>query len=60
MVDVGKKVAGLLIIGTMAGMLAACEQEGPAEELGEAVDETSEDVGEAMEDAGEEAQDAAN
>lgn len=31
--------------------LSACEEEGPAEQLGESVDETVEDLGEAAEDA---------
>lgn len=40
--------------------LAACEEEGPAEQLGEQVDESTEEAGEAIEEAGEEAEDAAN
>lgn len=31
--------------------LSACEEEGPAEQLGEAVDETANDLGRAVEDA---------
>lgn len=38
--------------------LAACEQKGPAEELGENIDEASEDVGNAVEDACENVKDA--
>ena len=55
-----RTLVSMLAIGTLAGMLAACEQDGPAEELGEAVDESAEDVGEAIDEAGEEAQDAVN
>lgn len=39
--------------------LAACEEEGPAEQLGESIDETAEEAGEAIEDAGEEIEDSA-
>lgn len=39
--------------------LSACEEEGPAEQLGEKVDESAESVGDALEDAGDEAEDAA-
>ena len=41
-------------------MLTGCEQEGPAERAGEAVDEATENAGDAIEDAGESVQDAAN
>lgn len=50
----------ILVIGLSVGLLGACEDQGPAEEVGEAVDETAEDAGEAIEEAGEEAKDAAN
>ena len=36
--------------------LPACEEEGPIEETGEAVDEAGENAGDAVEDAGEEAE----
>ena len=39
--------------------LAACEQKGPAEELGENIDEATKDVGNAIEDACENVKDAA-
>ncbi len=32
------------------GLLAACEQEGPAEEAGEEIDETMEETGDAIEE----------
>jgi hypothetical protein len=43
----------------LALLLAACD-EGPAENAGEAIDETAEDAGEAAEEAGEEAEEAAD
>lgn len=33
------------------GLLAACDNQGPAEEAGEAIDDSIEDAGDAMEDA---------
>lgn len=45
----------LLAFGLSAfGMLAACEQEGPAEEAGEAIDETMEEAGDAIEETADE------
>jgi hypothetical protein len=41
------------------GALAACEQEGPAERAGEAIDNATENTGEAIERAGEKIQDGA-
>lgn len=38
--------------------LAACEEQGPAEEAGEAVDEAGEEAGDAIEDAGDAVEDA--
>jgi hypothetical protein len=35
-------------------VLSACEEEGPAEQLGETVDETVEETGDALEDAADE------
>ena len=35
----------------LAGALAACDSEGPAEEAGETVDDAAEDAGDAAEDA---------
>lgn len=48
------RAGGLAIaLGLGAPLLAACEDQGPAEEAGEAIDETGEEAGEAVEDAGE-------
>lgn len=46
--------AMLLALGAVTG----CEGEGPAEEAGEAIDNTADDAGDAMEDLGDKAQDA--
>lgn len=40
--------------------LTACEQKGPAEELGEKIDDAATDVGNAIEDACEDIKDAAD
>ena len=53
------KKALLLAVAPLAlgGFLAACErQEGPAEEIGEAIDQGAQDTGKALEEAGEEMQ----
>ncbi|HSE77114.1 MAG TPA: hypothetical protein VLG66_03855 [Alphaproteobacteria bacterium] len=34
----------------LAGMLVACEEEGPAEKLGKKIDQTAEDAAKAIED----------
>ena len=49
----------LAIVFGAAVVITGCDDQGPAEEAGEKVDETVEDAGEALEDAGEEAEDAA-
>ena len=42
----------LIAMILIAGLgLAACEEQGPAEQLGESIDETVEDVGDGIEDA---------
>ncbi|MCA1771082.1 MAG: hypothetical protein LC677_00010 [Halomonas sp.] len=57
----GLKAFGVaLLLALLAGGLAACEDEqGPAEEAGENVDETMEEAGEEMEEAGDEMEEAA-
>lgn len=42
------------------GLLAGCDNQGPAEETGEAIDDAVDDAGDAMEDAGDEIEDAAD
>lgn len=50
----------ILAIGLFVGLLGACEDQGPAEEIGEAVDDTADEAGDAVEEAGEEAENATN
>lgn len=40
------------------GLLSACDQQGPAEEMGENIDEGVEETGDAIEDAADDAEDA--
>ena len=52
-----------MILSTLllsALLTAACEKQGPAERLGEKIDDTTTDVGNAVEDACENLKDAAN
>lgn len=55
-------VKGIVVAAAvaLAPALTACEEEGPAEQLGESIDETAEEAGEAVEEAGEEMGDAAD
>ncbi|WP_052719244.1 hypothetical protein [Halomonas sp. HG01] len=46
-----RKIALASFIGMAAFGLAACEEEGPAEQAGENIDETMEEAGESMDDA---------
>ena len=42
-------VAALALMAALT--LSACEEEGPAEQVGEALDESANDIGRALEDA---------
>ena len=53
-----KTFLSLAVAMPLAALLAACD-EGPAENAGEAIDETAEEAGEAAEEAGDAAEDAA-
>lgn len=46
-------------VGSIA-LLSGCESEGPAEEMGESIDEAAEEAGDAMEDAGDEMEETAD
>jgi len=47
-----RKLAAATALAFVAALtLSACEEEGPAEQLGESVDESVEDLGRAAEDA---------
>ncbi|SDN51929.1 hypothetical protein [Vreelandella arcis] len=55
-----KAIGVAILLAFLAVGLAACgDDEGPAEEAGENIDETMEDAGEEMEEAGEDMEDAA-
>jgi hypothetical protein len=49
----------LLTLLLSAFLTVACERQGPAERVGEQIDEAAEDVGNAVEDACEDAKEAA-
>lgn len=50
-------VKKFLLILLFALPLTACDNDGPAENMGESVDEAVDDTGDAMEDAGDSAED---
>ncbi|RUR28634.1 hypothetical protein ELY33_13525 [Vreelandella andesensis] len=54
-----KKLAVALLMALMMGGLAACDNQGPAEEAGENIDESMEDAGERLEEMGDNIEDAA-
>lgn len=51
-------IVGLIAAPLALGTLASCDDDGPAEEIGEDIDEAAEDAGEAIEDAADEVEDA--
>ena len=53
-----KKLPILLIVFYLAGGLAACEKEGPAEKAGKKIDQTMEKMGDQIEDAGDKVKEA--
>ncbi len=53
-----KKTSLFIILLTLALGLAACSQDGPAENAGEKIDNAAEDLGDSMEDATDDAGDA--
>jgi len=55
-----RKSIMLLALLLTAFLMVACERQGPAERVGEQIDETAEDVANAAEDACENAKEAAN
>lgn len=56
-----KTYAWMLALGLISAPLAACDRDdGPAEELGEELDDAADDIGDAAEDAAEELEDAAD
>lgn len=51
------KIFLALLLALSVGLLAGCEDQGPAEEAGENVDEAVEEAGDMMEEAGENVED---
>ncbi|WP_227369157.1 hypothetical protein [Halomonas sp. M20] len=54
-----RKLGLALLMALMLGGVAACEDQGPAEEAGENIDEATENAGDSVEEMGEDIQDAA-
>ena len=50
--EIAKKLAIALFMALMAGGLVACDDQGPAEEAGENIDESAESARERMEELG--------
>lgn len=48
----------MFLVLSGGAFLTACDNQGPAEEAGENIDDAVEDTGDAMEDAGDDAEDA--
>jgi hypothetical protein len=59
-VDAIRKLLAIMAVGLFVGALGACEEQGPAEQAGEAVDNAAEEAGEAVEEAGDAAEEATN
>ncbi|BBI48150.1 hypothetical protein HORIV_05710 [Vreelandella olivaria] len=57
--QLAKKLAIALFMALMAGGLVACDNQGPAEEAGENIDDATENAGESMEELGEDIEEAA-
>jgi hypothetical protein len=49
--DAMRKLLAVLAVGLFVGALGACEDQGPAEQVGEAVDDAAEEAGNAAEEA---------
>ena len=58
-VDAMRKLFAIVAVGLFVIALGACDEQGPAEQAGEAVDSAVESAGEAVEEAGEAAGEAA-
>lgn len=57
--QLAKKLAIALLMALVAGELIACDDQGPAEEAGENIDDAAEGAGERMEELGEDMEEAA-
>ena len=56
---IGKSLGAVLAMSALLVALSGCEQQGPAEQAGEKMDNATERAGENMEKAGEDLQDKA-
>ncbi|GGW31933.1 hypothetical protein GCM10007157_24730 [Vreelandella hamiltonii] len=54
-----KRLVTALFIALMVGGLAACDNQGPAEEAGESIDNSIESAGESLEEMGESIEESA-
>ncbi len=54
------KLGIMLLVAMMAVAITGCEEEGPAEQAGEKVDNAMEDTGDAIEEAGDNVEEAAD
>lgn len=54
-----RKLGLALMMALMLGGVAACDNDGPAEDAGENIDQAAEDAGDSVEEMGEDVQDAA-
>lgn len=57
--SIARKLGIAMMMALMLGGVAACEEEGPAEQAGENVDEAMEEAGESVEEMGEDVEEAA-
>lgn len=53
-----KMLFALMCVGGLTFTVVGCEDDGPAEEMGEGIDETGENIEDATEDAGDDIEDA--
>lgn len=56
--SINKTLLAVVGVGMLAFVLGACEQQGPAEQAGEKIDETAEETGEAMDKAADKTKEA--
>jgi len=54
------RLLGAVLTGIISFGIFACEQEGPAEKVGEKIDEAVEEAGEAVEEAGDKVREKTN
>jgi len=57
-VDAMRKLLAIVAVGLFAFALSACDEQSPAEQAGDAVDDAAEQAGDAAEEAGDAAEEA--